>query len=799
MGSRVGWVRRHHGNMSDANPTLSPDEARRRWHDLVATVEEARTSYYNEDAPLMSDGAYDEAYRELEHLEAAHPELVVPTSPTQTVGGSPQAAFAPITHSTPMASLQDVFSIGEVEEWWQRMDREIGAAWRATVEVKIDGLAVNLTYRDGVLAHAATRGDGRVGEDVTANVATIGAIPQRLSGSGHPRVLEVRGEVFFWRESFEEFNAERVRLGERPFVNARNAAAGSLRQKDPTVTAVRPLSMITHGVGTVEGGADVPTSLSQWYDRLGEWGLPVSPYTEVVHSLSEVRDYIGRIDRTRGDLLHEIDGVVIKVDDIEAQARLGSRARTPRWAVAYKFPPEEVFTKLLDIRVQVGRTGRVTPYGVMEKILVAGSHVERATLHNPSEVERKGVLIGDTVVLRKAGDVIPEIVAPVVDARDGSERPFVMPSTCPSCGAPLAPAKEGDVDWRCPNRAHCPAQLTERLAHMGSRGALDIEGLGDEAALALTQPERDRDAVVADLIAGNPVILADGLTDVVLEPNEKHDDASALVARAEEILPPPASPVLADEAALFDLDVDALADVYVWRQTVTPQRLRTADSPERVWRRVRYFWTVGKRKKSDPTQWLKGQEERPNKTAELLLKEIEAAKKQPLWRILVALSIRHVGPTAAQALAAQFRSLEAIRAASCEELAAVDGVGETIARSIVEWLGDEAHLEIIDAWAHAGVRMVDEANEENDEVLAGLTVVISGSVPGYTRESAKEAVVRAGGKATGSVSAKTDVLVAGDGAGSKLKKAHSLGVPVVEAERFADFLARGRGAIASEG
>lgn len=766
-----------------------------QWDALVARVEQARDQYYGKDAPEISDAEYDRIFSALQELERAHPELAVADSPTQTVGGARQATFAPFVHPSPMASLEDVFSLDEVRAWWDRVQAELGRDdVPVTLEVKIDGLAVNLVYRDGVLERAATRGDGTVGEDVTANVLTIGAIPQKLAGQGHPAFLEVRGEVFFPVADFREFNAARVEAGERPFVNPRNAAAGSLRQKDSAVTATRPLSMIAHGVGLVDWGdqlpLDEPTTLDGWFERLAEWGLPTSPYTRLATSFSQVEDYIAEVGRTRSGIIHEIDGVVVKVASRSLQAALGSRARTPRWAVAYKFPPEEVYTRLLDIRVQVGRTGRVTPYGVMEKVLVAGSHVERATLHNPGEVKRKGVLIGDIVVLRKAGDVIPEIVAPVVDRRTGTEEEFVMPSACPSCGAPLAPANEGEADWRCPNRAHCPAQLTERVAHIGSRGAFDIEGLGDEAALALTQPGLDRDAVAASLVAGETVVLADGVTPVrMTEADREGVEEADLIDVAESLLPAPQQAVLRGEAGIFDLDADTLRDVYVWRYQKTPITLQKRGAGDMSWRQVRYFWTVGKRKKTDPTQWLKGQEERPNQTLEKLLKQLGDSKTQPLWRVLVGLSIRHVGPTAAQALAREFRSMDAIRQASAQQLAAVEGVGDTIAASLIDWFADPDHVAIVDGWAASGVRMEDEVTDTIASTLAGLTIVVSGSVPGYTRESAKEALANHGAKASSSVSKNTDILVAGDGAGSKLAKAQKFGVRVIDSADFDKLLA----------
>ena len=486
-----------------------PARARKRWGELVRDIEAARDAYYNAvdaESPL-SDADYDVLYRELEDLESAHPALARAGSPTRSVGGRAVTDFAPAPHHQRMYSLQDVFSLDEVQEWAERMTVETGVAdneLAMTAEVKIDGLAVALTYEDGILTRAATRGDGTTGEDVTGNVRTIASVPLILSGDAHPYLLEVRGEVYFPTQEFEAFNEERrTRNVQRQadgapllqvFANPRNAAAGSLRQKNPAVTASRPLAMIAHGVGAITPapGESLPTRQHEWYELLAGWGLPVSPYNAVVRGRAEREAYIERYAAHRHDLIHEIDGIVFKLDDHSLQRRLGHTSRVPRWATAYKYPPEEVRTRLLDIAVQVGRTGRVTPFGMMEPVLVAGSTVARATLHNATEVARKGVRIGDMVIVRKAGDVIPEILGPVADLRDGSERDFVMPTHCPSCGTELAPAKDGDVDLRCPNTRSCPAQLTERIAHIGSRGALDVEGLGDEAAGALTQPDAGR-------------------------------------------------------------------------------------------------------------------------------------------------------------------------------------------------------------------------------------------------------------------------------------------------------------------
>lgn len=760
-----------------------------RYHQLIQEVDDARAAYYNRDAPVLSDAEYDKLYRELEDFEAQYPQYRSADSPTTQVGGAASEAFAPVEHLQQMTSLDDVFSLEELAGWETRMANDTGRSdLDMLTEVKIDGLAVNLLYENGVLSRAATRGDGWVGEDVTANVRTISCIPHRLKGLVPARV-EIRGEVYFPTKDFESLNAERVRTGEAPFVNARNAAAGSLRQKDPKKTAERPLAMLAHGIGFVEAGDSgftEPDTLSGWFECLKNWGMPVSPHTKLLRGREAIEKRIGELGAQRHSLEHEIDGVVVKINDRAIQASLGATSRAPRWAAAYKFPPEEVNTRLLDIRVQVGRTGRVTPYGVMERILVAGSHVSRATLHNASEVARKGVLIGDLVVLRKAGDVIPEIVAPVVAARDGSEYPFVMPENCPSCGTKLAPQKEGDVDLRCPNQAGCPAQITERIAHLGARSALDIEGLGDEAALALTQPEANRDEVAAALAAGRTVFLEDG-TALHMEKTAELTHGE-LIGDAEALLPPVQTPVLSSESDVFSLKAEQLRDVMVWKP-VTKDGQETGD-----WMQVRYFWTKAWKQKGTSGVYTPV-ESTPSKNTKMMLEQIEAAKERPLARILVALSIRHVGPTAASALAMTFPSMDLLMEASVEQLAQVDGVGQVIAQSLREWFDVDWHVEIIRAWQAAGVRMEDEVREDIEQTLEGLTVVVSGAMPGYTREGAKEAIVARGGKASGSVSKKTSLVIAGPGAGSKAAKAEALGVPVVDESYFERVLEQGLAAL----
>lgn len=782
--------------VSQESVDVVPRTVRKRHTELSAIIDDLRAEYYDaveadsgtEVELSTSDADYDLLFEELKQIEAEFAQLITPKSPTQTVGGTRRNTFAPVEHDIPMLSLDDVFSVQEAHAWWDRCRLALNEeAPAAVAEVKIDGLAVSILYVDGVYTRAATRGDGRVGEDVTANVRTIANIPHRLSGDDIPHRVEVRGEVFFPIADFHAFNEARAASGEKTFVNARNAAAGSLRQKDATNTASRPLAFICHGIGTFEGAHVAPDSQHEWYELLKSWGLPVSPYTRIVASHEEIDQVISYFGQHRHELFHEIDGMVLKLDSRQFQRSMGATSRAPRWACAYKYPPVEVHTRLLDIRTQVGRTGRVTPYAVMEKVLVSGSYVSSATLHNQDEVRRKGVLIGDIVILRKAGDVIPEVVGPVEKLRDGSERAFIMPEKCPSCETPLAPAKEGDVDLRCPNQATCPAQITQRLAFLGGRSAFDIEGLGDEAALALTQPEANRYEVLSALVAGEPVLLpatedSDVSRFVVMEVDPKRDHAS-LLADAELLLPAPCNPVVTSEADIFALNADMLRDVYTWKRGAAPAHIVDEYGVDDVWRAVRSFWSTGKLLR-DGSGFRKNQETRPTKDAVTMLEELEKAKSQPLWRVLNALSIRHVGPTAAQALASHFGSMQALREATAEELACVDGVGDVVADSVAQWFKVDWHQRIVESWAAAGVRMEDEVAEEVEQNLAGLTIVISGAMPGYDREGAKAAVMARGAKAAGSVSKKTSVVVAGPGAGSKVAKAESLGVPVISEDHF---------------
>ena len=735
--------------LDERDAGLDAAAARHRWTELAEQVRAHQFAYYVRDAPTVSDGEYDELLRRLTALEGAHPDLRTPDSPTQTVGGTFSTDFQAVDHVERMLSLDNAFSTEDLTAWAERVRRDLdgaGESMHYLCELKIDGLAVALLYENGRLVRAATRGDGRTGEDVTLNVRTIEGVPHVLTGDDHPELIEVRGEVFLPVEGFKALNEAQVAAGKAPFANPRNSAAGSLRQKDPRVTASRPLRMLCHGIGALRwaGRQEATARQSETYELLAGWGLPVSPRTRVVPDLAGVQDMIEHYRDHRHDVEHQIDGIVVKVDETALQRRLGATSRAPRWAIAFKYPPEEVNTTLLDIRVNVGRTGRVTPFGVMQPTLVAGSTVEMATLHNASEVKRKGVLIGDTVVLRKAGDVIPEIVGPVVALRDGSEVEFVMPTHCPSCGTPLAPSKEGDVDIRCPNARSCPSQLRERVFHIGSRSALDIEALGWEAAIALVDPELGRPA-----------------------------DAE----------PPRQTPVLDGEAGLFDLRPEDLADVRVWRE----KKVKGAGTG--VWEQVPFFMTRG-----TPTVAPK-----PTATTLKLFDQLEAAKGRPLWRILVALSIRHVGPTAARALATAFGSLEAIRDATQDDLAGVEGVGPTIAAALRDWFAEPWHTEIVDRWTAAGVRMADERDASIDRTLEGLTVVVTGSLEGLSRDGAKEAIIARGGKASGSVSKKTDYVVVGENAGTKEAKARELGLTILDEAAFVRLLEGGPSAVEEPG
>jgi DNA ligase (NAD+) len=766
---------------STSSQATSPEQAAQRHAQLAQEINGHRFRYYVLDAPVVSDGQFDELWRELLGLEERFPELVTPESPSQNVGSRFNTDFTAHDHLERMLSLDNAFTTDELRGWADRMAKDVGEGeLHYLCELKIDGLAVNLLYENGVLTRALTRGDGRTGEDITLNMRTLEEVPQRLTGTDEfpvPELVEVRGEVYFRLEDFEALNASLVEAGKPPFANPRNTAAGSLRQKDPRVTASRHLRLICHGFGKRNGFALVRQS--QGYDALRAWGLPVSERTKVLTGVDEVVAHVEHWGVHRHDIEHEIDGVVVKVDEVALQRRLGSTSRAPRWAIAFKYPPEEATTKLLDIQVNVGRTGRVTPFAQMEPVVVAGSTVALATLHNADEVRRKGVLIGDRVVIRKAGDVIPEVLGPVVDLRDGSEREFVMPTHCPECGTALVRQKAGDVDQRCPNARSCPAQLRERLFHVAGRGAFDIEVLGYEAAVAL---------------------LTSG--------------------------------VVQDEGDVFGLGEDDLLRVELFRT--------------------------------------KAGELSAN--ARKLLANLDSAKERPLWRVLVGLSIRHVGPTAAQALAREFRSMEAIEAAAAEAvrateaagmeitsdgsagdpeaesadaeaagevapdavpeaaelseeersaaeearvaaaekaaraaarakakalaealapIAGVEGVGPTIAAAVRDWFTVDWHRDVVDKWRRAGVRMVDEQDAGVPRTLEGLSIVITGSMEGWSRDEAKEAIMARGGRAAGSVSKKTAFVVAGEAPGSKYDKAVEIGVPVLDEAGFAVLLAQG--------
>ena len=686
-----------------------------RIEELRLLIARYRDAYYNQDQSLVSDKEYDELERELRALELEHPEFAE-DSPASKVGASAGELFAQHPHLERMLSLDNVFSEEEFLAWSERVG---GGPFLC--EPKIDGLAVSLTYKNGLLVSAATRGDGQIGEDVTANVKTIKSIPHKLTGKNHPEVIEVRGEVFFGLADFEKLNASIVESGGKPFANPRNSASGSLRQKDPAITASRPLRMLVHGFGAWQGALK---SQSEVYELLSSWGLPTTSRYQVASDASAAYKFISKLEKERHSIEHEIDGVVIKVDQLARQRELGTTSRAPRWAIAYKYPPEQVNTKLLDIRVSIGRTGRATPFAVLSPVRVAGSEVEFATLHNADQVVAKGIMIGDTVVLRKAGDVIPEILGPVVALRSGKEKKFVMPKNCPECGSKLAPASEGDVDLRCPNSQSCPAQLRERIAYIGSRSVLDIEALGYVSATALTQP---------------------------LEP---------------------AKAPIQSEADLFDLTLEKLLPIRAYvLDPDTGLAKHDSDGTPKV---VDFF------RKKDGT---------PAEVALKLLSNLEDAKTKELWRIMVALSIRHVGPVAARALCDHFGSLSAIFAASESELAEVEGVGPTLARSILDWWSEGWHKDIIKRWERAGVQLAIPGHAgpgsiKREGVFTGLTIVVTGTLTSLSRDEAEARIIAEGGKAASSVSKKTSFVVAGPGAGSKLAKAEELGVEVIDEQAF---------------
>ncbi|WP_312880391.1 NAD-dependent DNA ligase LigA [Actinokineospora xionganensis] len=676
-----------------------PSDVRERHAELSEELLGHQFRYYVLDAPTISDSEFDALLRELEAIEEQHPSLVSPESPTQRVGGSFSTEFAAVDHLERMLSLDNAFDLDELSGWVDRVAKEVGSAAHFLCELKIDGLAINLLYENGRLTRALTRGDGRTGEDVSLNVRTMHGVPDRLTPSDEfpvPALVEVRGEVFMTVEDFADLNARLVEAGKPPFANPRNTAAGSLRQKDPKITASRNLRLICHGLGRREGFE--PTAQSESYRALAAWGLPVSKHTKVLDSADQLAEHIKYWGEHRHDAEHEIDGVVIKVDEVSLQRRLGTTSRAPRWAIAYKYPPEEATTTLLNIEVNVGRTGRVTPFAVMEPVKVAGSTVAMATLHNASEVKRKGVLIGDRVVIRKAGDVIPEVLGPVIEVRPPDAYEFEMPTECPVCGTTLAYEKEGDADIRCPNARSCPAQLRERLFHLAGRGAFDIEVLGFEAASAL---------------------LTSG--------------------------------VVQDEGDVFSLDEEQLSRVELFR---TKAGELSANGRK-------------------------------------LVANLDSAKNRPLWKVLVGLSIRHVGPTAAQALAREFGSIDAIAKATEQELADAEGVGPTIATSVRDWFAVDWHREVVDKWRAAGVRMEEERDDSTPRTLEGLSIVVTGSLETYSRDEAKESIIARGGKASGSVSKKTAFVVVGDAPGSKYDKAIQLKVPVLDEDGFRVLLEQG--------
>ncbi|MFC7790425.1 NAD-dependent DNA ligase LigA [Microbacterium sp. MAHUQ-60] len=755
---------------------ISLEAARAEAEELTTRILDAKDAYYGRDTSLVDDATYDGWMRRLEELERLHPELQGQDSPTQMVGAAETTGLDTIQHAERMLSLDNVFSLDELRDWQAKTRAAAGRDVAWLTELKIDGLAINLRYENGVLTSAATRGDGRVGEIVTENALRLADLPERLAGTGHPPIVEVRGEVFIPVAAFERLNAAQAEFRDRAyadslarwearagakrpfdeekaraaaarrfpsFANPRNAASGGLRQQldkkeglehEAGLLRVNSLSLYVHGVGAWENppvGAQ-----SEVYDLLSEWGLPTSPHTRVCHSIDEVAEFVEHYGEHRHDIEHELDGIVVKVDELDLHAELGMTSRAPRWAIAYKYPPEEVQTTLLDIVVSVGRTGRATPFAVMAPAHVAGSVVRQATLHNKDVVKAKGVLIGDTVVLRKAGDVIPEVLGPVVERRDGTEREFVMPDRCPECRTPLRAMKEGDIDLRCPNARSCPAQVRGRVEHIGSRGALDVEALGEVTAAALTQAS------------------------------------------------PPAVPPLDTEAGLFTLTLDQLVPIsVVVRDAETGLPKEDEDGVVKTRAPFRRNPTAAERKNG-----LEGPQ--PSSAAVKLLSELEKAKTKDLWRLLVSLNIRHVGPVAARALAQWFGSLDAIRSATREELASVEGVGEIIADSLLNWFQVDWHQDIVQQWAQAGVRWSTPghpgpgAAAAAGGVLDGLTVVATGSLDGYSREGAQEAIIKAGGKAASSVSKKTDFVVAGPGAGSKLAKAEDLGIRILDAAQF---------------
>lgn len=826
---------------------LSAQTAQQLWARVAAWVESDQIAYYIDDSPVSSDAAYDLRLRCLQALEAAFPSLDSDQSPTRRVGGSFSNDFASVRHPSRMMSLDDVFSVEELRDWYDGVIHDLD--WPSsktlpmTCEVKIDGLALNLLYRDGVLEQGLTRGDGVTGEDITLNVRTIDSIPRSLGGDREdvPEFVEIRGEVFMRWDDFRALNARNEDEGHPAFANPRNAAAGSLRQKDPRITARRRLSFYAHGLGRLQWGAgssraghEEVQDQSQAYELYRRWGIPVSPHNREVRSFDDILAMIDYYGEHRDDIEHALDGIVVKVDDLALQRSLGATSRAPRWAIAYKYPPEEVNTELLDITVQVGRTGRVTPVAVLRPVYVAGSTVSRTTLHNPFEVKRKGILIGDTVIVRKAGDVIPELVGPVLQRRSGREgelRPFVMPRCCPSCGAVLAPTKEGDKDIRCPNVEACPAQLTERIINLASRKALDIEHLGEQSATALTNPEDNRPDSVDT--------YAPHINEIVVKPG---DEPEAYEPVEGLHLPDAQTPVLTSEAGLFSLTAQDLASVRVWREAPIIELRETIDANGRrkkqrrrrggsgLWHQIPAFWTaptearpdagsvdaahdesarypgyavpadarvvgVRERRTRDGVSSTQPVYIRPGENTRKMIEEIDKARHAELWRVLVALSIRRLGPPTARLIATRLGSLEAIERATVEQLSSIDGIGQEIAQSVVGWF-QAAHTEgdwrasILSAWKAAGLGLTKDS-DDFPQTLAGMSIVVTGSLDGFSRESAKEAIMSRGGRAAGSVSKKTSYVVVGANPGSKAERAEELGVERLDERQFRALLDSG--------
>jgi DNA ligase (NAD+) len=663
--------------------------------ELRATIAEHDRRYYELDEPAVSDAEYDELLRELRALEAEHPALATADSPTRRVGGRATPRFPPVSHAAPMLSLDNVFSREELQAWAHKVERATGGAVAYVCELKIDGLAVSLTYEAGRLVRGATRGDGRVGEDISNNVRTIPEIPTKLPGDDWPPFFEVRGEVYLPLSTFERLNRALAARGDKPLVNPRNAAAGSLRQKDPAVTASRGLRLWCYGMATPDAGAPAApaTRHSEDLARLRAWGLPVNPTIAVATSLAEVAAFVDQWQRQRHQVDYQIDGIVIKVDRYDQRAALGATSRAPRWAIAYKFPPEEKTARILRIAVNTGRTGRVTPYAELEPVHVGGVTVSSATLHNENEIRRKDVREGDTVIVRRAGDVIPEVVGPVLDKRPAGSQPWPFPSQCPACGAALV-RKEHETDWRCPNKSSCPAQGARWLCHFGSPDAMDIEHLGEQTVALL---------------------LERGW--------------------------------VADPSDLYRLDGQRLAA-------------------------------------------LPGFGER---SAQNLLDAIAASRQRPLARLLVGLSIHRVGTHVAQLLARRFPSIDALTAASLDQLQSIEGVGPEIAGAVHEWFRAKESLELVERLRQAGLRMHDETPDAAPATapLQGKTVVITGTLAGLSRDEAAQAAERAGARVTGSVSPKTSLVVAGAEPGSKLAKAQALGVEIIDEAEFLRRLGRG--------